>query len=56
MSHACTQIKMDQHGMLPDHLEETLQKANEAARMAGIKPPRVMFTVPSGQVGREVAG
>ncbi|GAX76831.1 hypothetical protein CEUSTIGMA_g4277.t1 [Chlamydomonas eustigma] len=41
-------ICMDSHGMLPNHLDQQLSKARLEASAAGRKPPKLLYTVPSG--------
>lgn len=42
-------VAMDASGMLPDALSAALEEATAAAKRTGGRPPRVLYTVPTGQ-------
>jgi len=42
-------VETDVDGMLPQSLRETLESTHRAALATNTRPPRVLYTVPTGQ-------
>ena len=42
-------LETDRDGILPESLRETLQSTHRAALATNTRPPRVLYTVPTGQ-------
>ncbi len=42
-------LDTDRDGILPQSLRETLESTHRAAQATNMRPPRILYTVPTGQ-------